>query len=258
MAERPALVLLHGGQVDHSWFRPGFSRLTDLAQLVYVDRRGGGRSDAGNAASWTLARWADDVHELCDVLGIDRPIVLGSSLGGTIAMAYAIRHPEHPRGLILASTSARPRPPAEALAVYRRLGGDAAADAAERFWSQRDEASEAEFIRLCAPLHARFEWTADELARMEYSLEATEHWVRGEASTFDLLDDLHKVRCPTLVIGGEDDPMAPAEGTRAIAEALPSELVRLKLVANAGHGVCRDDPDAFFSAVEAFITELRT
>jgi pimeloyl-ACP methyl ester carboxylesterase len=256
MAERRTLLLLHGGQVDHTWFRPGFSRLASLAQVVYVDRRGGGRSDVGNSTSWTLDRWADDIYDLCDVLGIESPIVLGSSLGGTVAMAYATRHPEHPGGLILASTSARQGPPEEALAAYRRLGGDTAARAAARYWESRDAEAEAEFLRVCAPLHARYEWTSDELARMRYSLEATEHWVRSEANSFDLLGDLHKVRCPTLVIGGADDPIAPPDGVRAIADALPSDLVRLKLIANAGHGVCRDNPEAFFASVEEFLTEV--
>jgi pimeloyl-ACP methyl ester carboxylesterase len=64
MRERPTLVLLHGGEVDHSWFKPRFSVLADAAQLVYLDHRGFGRSDRSSPSSWTLERWSDDVHEL--------------------------------------------------------------------------------------------------------------------------------------------------------------------------------------------------
>jgi pimeloyl-ACP methyl ester carboxylesterase len=48
-----------------------------------------------------LAQWGDDVRAFCDVLGIERPIVLGASFGGKVAMAYATRHQTHPAKLIL-------------------------------------------------------------------------------------------------------------------------------------------------------------
>src|SRR5262245_30628486 len=108
MKQKPTLLLLHGGPgVDHSLYKPAFSALADVAQVVYLDHRGNGRSDRGDKEAWTLARWADDAHEFCNVLGIENPIVYGASFGGMVAMAYATRHPEHPRKLILVSTAAR-------------------------------------------------------------------------------------------------------------------------------------------------------
>ncbi|SEH01125.1 alpha/beta hydrolase fold [Nonomuraea solani] len=64
-------------------------------------------SQDSDPATWNLDQWADDVHELCQVLGITKPIVLGWSFGGTVAMNYAARHPGHPAKLILQSTVAR-------------------------------------------------------------------------------------------------------------------------------------------------------
>jgi proline iminopeptidase len=61
--------------------------------VIYLDHRGNGRSDAGPKELWTLAQWGDDVRSFCDALGIERPIVLGVSFGGMVAMAYATRHP---------------------------------------------------------------------------------------------------------------------------------------------------------------------
>ena len=55
MHERPTAGLLHGGPgFDHSNFKPEYSRLTDVAQLVYLDHRGNGRSDWGDATTWNL------------------------------------------------------------------------------------------------------------------------------------------------------------------------------------------------------------
>ena len=254
MRSRPTLVLLHGGEIDHSWFKPRFSVLTDVAQLVYVDHRGFGRSDMGTPRAWTLQRWGDDVHELCDVLGIDRPVVLGSSLGGTIAMAYASRHPDHPRGLILASTTAR-RNVAPQLDAYERLGGKGARRIAEAFLVDRDPTAQQDWVDTCAPLNARYSWSADELARIEDCAAVMDHWGRGEGRTFDLRADLRNVRCPTLLIAGRDDPLAPPAAMIEIAESLSDGIARLEVVEGAGHRVCRDAPEAFFSLVRPFLLE---
>src|SRR5438874_9665519 len=85
MRERPTVVLLHGGPgFDHSLFKPAYSQLADVAQVVYYDHRGNGRSDHGDPAEWNLDVWADDLHGLCEALGIERPIVLGWSFGGFV------------------------------------------------------------------------------------------------------------------------------------------------------------------------------
>jgi proline iminopeptidase len=60
-----------------------------------------------------------------------------------------------------------------------------------------------------------------------------------------MLGDLSRVRCPTLVLGGEEDPITPIECQDDIAAAIPSELVSYKRFAGAGHGVFRDDPAAY-------------
>ena len=101
MREKPTLVLLHGGPgLDHSIYKPAFRALADVAQVVYLDHRGNGRSEPGAREAWSLAQWGDDVRGFCDALGIAHPVVLGISFGGTVAMAYATRHPEHPAKLI--------------------------------------------------------------------------------------------------------------------------------------------------------------
>ena len=108
MSEKPTLLLLHGGPgFDHSGFKPAFSALSDVAQIVYYDHRGNGRSTGTDPATWNLTQWGDDVKGLCDALGIVKPIVCGLSFGGFVAQAYATRYPEHPGKLILLSTVAK-------------------------------------------------------------------------------------------------------------------------------------------------------
>src|SRR5262249_33287882 len=97
---------------------------TDVAQVVYIDHRGNGRSDREPQNSWTLAQWGDDLYEFCRALEIERPIVMGQSFGGMVAMSYATRHPEHPGKLILSSTAASLRKHVErSIAMFRAKGG---------------------------------------------------------------------------------------------------------------------------------------
>ena len=90
MRQRHTVVALHGGPgADHSILRPLLHQITDIAQVIYVDHRGNGRSEDGDPSDWTLAQWGDDVRTLCDILGVQKPIVYGASFGGVVAQAYA-------------------------------------------------------------------------------------------------------------------------------------------------------------------------
>jgi proline iminopeptidase len=94
MRERPTIVLVHGGpgSYDHSYFKPHFGRLAGEAQVVYLDLRGHGRFEWHDPADWSFELCADDLRAFCNSLGIVKPVVLGHSMGGFVAMLYGIRH----------------------------------------------------------------------------------------------------------------------------------------------------------------------
>src|SRR5437870_9792745 len=65
MRERPTIILLHGGPgFDHTPFKAHYSLLTEIAQVVYYDHRGNGRSEDGPRERWHLDQWADDLRTL--------------------------------------------------------------------------------------------------------------------------------------------------------------------------------------------------
>src|SRR3954471_23368876 len=134
MREKPVLLMLHGGPgADHSIYRPAYSALADVAEIVYLDQRGNGRSEDGPREGWNLAQWGDDVHAFCETLGIANPIVLGASFGGMVALAYATRHPDHPSRLILLSTEAAGGTYLERrVELFERFGGPEVGAAARR------------------------------------------------------------------------------------------------------------------------------
>lgn len=258
MREVPTLLLLHGGPgFDHSTFKPVMAPLADAVQLVYLDHRGQGRSDPVPRSEWRLERWSDDVKDFCDALSIERPIVMGDSFGGMVAMSYAIRYPGEPAGLILSSSPARLRLD-RMLPVFERLGGNEAREAARAFWENPCAELASEYMRRCLPLYTRTRSFSD-AATMRRALTNTElmfHFLSGEMQNFDLLPALHSIRCPTLILAGEDDPVCTLADAEDIANAIPSPLVRLERFANAGHGVFRDAPARALAVIREFIAGI--
>jgi pimeloyl-ACP methyl ester carboxylesterase len=126
--ERPTLVAVHGGPgLDHINMKAGLAPLAESLQILFYDQRGHGRSDHGTAGFWNLRTWADDLRRLCDALGLSTPVVLGSSFGGFVALAYAGLFPAHPGGIILAKTTGGRPDHRLSVEIFRRLGGDEAA-----------------------------------------------------------------------------------------------------------------------------------
>ena len=68
-----------------------------------------------------------------------------------------------------------------------------------------------------------------------------------------MFPDLHRIQCPTLVMGGEDDPMHPIESQADIAAALPPHLVQFERFANCGHAVVPDAPERAMALIRDFI-----
>lgn len=263
MREKPTLILLHGGPgFDHSIYKPAYSALAESAQIVYLDHRGNGRSESGDRESWTLTQWGDDVRAFCDVLGIAKPIVLGASFGGMVALAYATRHPTHPSKLVLISTEAAGGTHKERrVALFEKFGGpEVGALARRRFLEAQghlDQASIEAWRQLAFPLYTRSPRDPDVARRAINRPDVLQWFTRpgGESNSFNMFGDLHRIQCPTLVLGGEDDPMHPIESQADIAAALPAHLVRFERFPDCGHAVIPDSPERATAVIRNFITQ---
>src|SRR5712672_421009 len=86
------------------------------------------------------------------------------------------------------------------------------------------------------------------------------HWFTrpgGEGNGFDMSGDLYRIQCPTLVLGGEDDPMHPIESQADIAAALPPHLVQFERFADCGHACMPDAPERTLAVIRDFIPRLK-
>lgn len=255
MREKPTLIVLHGGPgVDHSIFKPGFGQLSDICQIVYVDHRGNGRSDDGDPSTWTLAQWGDDVRGLCDVLGIEKPIIYGASFGGYVAQAYATQNPDNVGGLILASTAAQVDFE-QIYAAFASIGGPEAGQIARAYWSDPTPDRRHAYLHTCFPLYSVTPQNPDVMARLILKNPVAMHFngPKNEHGHLDFRDALGPLACPALILVGDRDPIMPRAFSDVIAAHLPQAAYHV--LENAGHLLEHDAHDIFFAHIRHFITE---
>jgi proline iminopeptidase len=257
MRERPTVVLLHGGpgSFDHSYLKPDFTRLAEVAQVVYFDLPGHGRSDWGDPEAWSFELCGDAVRGLCDTLGIESPVVYGHSLGGFVAMIYAVRHPGHAGALVLQSTFARfdlDRIEEE----FRRRGGEEAGSVARLVYGgEGASVSDEEWERTWKLIG---HWVPGEEEDARTIVNAAVNRTGGEAMRrFDVVGELGVIECPVLVCVGELDAITPVSAAREIHAALPAGNASLEVVEDAGHFTWRDAPDRYWPLVLDFVRSYR-
>ncbi len=98
----------------------------------------------------------------------------------------------------------------------------------------------------------------DAQARTTLRLEVFRHFSLpgGELHTMDFRSDLARISCPTLLLGGMEDPITPPHLAREMASAIASGLATLRLFEGAGHGAFRDTPAPVHQAIRRFIAGL--
>jgi proline iminopeptidase len=251
MRQRPAVVLVHGGPgvYDHSYLKPDFARLAEHAQVIYLDLRGHGRSDWGDAAGWSFEACADDIRGFCDTVGIVRPVVFGHSMGAPIVLLYGARHPGHAAGLIVQAGFARFDVP-RLVEGFRRVAGDEVAELAGRSF-RGEEVPEEEGPRIGAAFGPRVP-DDDQRARPRKNLELNAPGMDVVRST-DIRDQLGAVTSPTLVVVGELDPVTPVGAAEEIVAALPEGVGQLEIVGAAGHWAWKDAPERYWPTIVEFI-----
>jgi pimeloyl-ACP methyl ester carboxylesterase len=111
----PPLVFIHGWIGDHQALLPQITYFARRRRVVAINLRGHGDSDAPQQ-DYTIDGFADDIAWQCDQLGLYRPLIVGHSLGGMIALELAGRYPDLPSGVVMIDTIIFPPPKAAELA----------------------------------------------------------------------------------------------------------------------------------------------
>ncbi|RME87096.1 MAG: alpha/beta fold hydrolase [Anaerolineae bacterium] len=215
------LVLLHGFPLDHTIWDEVAPLLEGRADVILPDLRGHGASEAPES-SYSIDDMADDVTALLDHLGVERATVVGHSMGGYVALAFAQRHLDRLAGLGLVATHAAADSP------ERRAAREA----------QMKEVAEKGVAPLAEGMSAKLTRDPALAARLRNLILKTKPAgvigaLRAMAGRPDRREFLPSVDVPAVVVIGLDDAILPPELGREMASLLPQ--ARLFEIAGVGH-----------------------
>jgi esterase len=245
----PPLCFLHGGAAHAHWFDAVTPSLGGRFHVVSLDQRGHGESQWAVPPAYGTEDFAADLRGLMDGLGWTRVTLVGHSMGGHNAMAFAAWHPERVERLVIVDS--RPVIPDERLTVMHargrrspRLHPTAAAAAATFRLLPRDT--------LAAPAllaHMGRAAVTRRVGGWGWRFDPSTH---GERRPVDAWPLLSKISASTLVVRGGLSPVLTAE----MAEQLRASIPRASLVTipHAYHHLTLDAPTAFTAALTHFLT----
>jgi pimeloyl-ACP methyl ester carboxylesterase len=181
------LILLHGGLMSGEMFGPALTALAEQHRVVVADLQGHGRT-ADIDRPLDVRLMADDIAALIDHLGLDRPDVVGFSLGGGVALHTAIRHPDKVGRVVAASAHIRRS------AIFPEL------------LQQQGQvgAAAAEFMK-DTPMYQIYQRVAPRPEDFPRLLDKIGQAMRED---FDFSEDVRGLRVPTLIMAADAD-MAP-------------------------------------------------
>lgn len=245
--EGPVVTLIHALGLDRGMWWQQVPVLAAEQRALAYDVRGHGHSGKP-PGPYSLDLFAADLRALLAALGVDRTHLLGISMGGMIAQSLALQYPKLVASLILADTSS-------------------AYDAeARKVFHQRAALSEAEgMVPLVEPTLERW-FTApfrqehpDIVDRLRQTLLRNDPRAYATAaravSDLNFTNQLARLRCPTLVIVGEQDAGTPLAMAEVIYRHIRGSL--LKVIPQAAHLSTVEQPETFNAAVLEFLRGLR-
>ena len=231
------LVLLHGYPLDHTIWKEVAVLLENDFDLIMPDLRGFGESGAP-AGSYSMADYAADVISILDQLDIQKAAVVGHSMGGYVALAFARAYPGRMLGLGLVSSQTLADSPERKTSRYEE---------AEHVMAQGvKDVAEGMSVKLTAdvPLQVRLK----ELI-LRQRPEGLAGALRAMAERPDMTDLLSGFKLPLILVHGLADALIPVERAENVNEAVTQ--ARLTELINVGHMPMMEAPQLTAKSIRA-------
>jgi N-formylmaleamate deformylase len=249
---KPALVMVHGITDDGLCWMPVAEILSQKFDLIMVDLRAHGKSEAPDQG-YTIEDLAIDLAHLIRGLELEKPIILGHSLGAITSLVLAGLYPDLPRAVILEDP-----PPLWFQDDSHHANVDFLSDMAEWIISNKRKTKDDLLAEVQSDNPA---WSPAELdpwadSKHRYSLKVVELIYPRASASIDFSSLLPRVKCPVLLISA-DTSLGAITGEDAIAklnESVPS--LQVIQITGAGHNISRDQFVPYIETVEKFISRL--
>jgi 3-oxoadipate enol-lactonase len=243
------VILLHGFPLDHRMWQSQIDALSGNYRVITPDLRGMGQSDVPKS-NISIDQYANDILTLMDKMGIEKAALGGFSMGGYVAFALLRKAPKRFTSLILANT----RPEADgqearknrlnmAVSLYEK-GSVVARDA--MLPKLITEPSKQDHPKL-----------VDTLSMVMESMpaEGLVHACLAMAFREDSVDLLSSISVPTLVIAGEQDPIAPPDVMKKMADQITGASYHV--IPAASHLTPMEKPEAFNALLIDFLKSIK-
>lgn len=265
-AERPALLILHGGPgVPHDYLDGLAALAAPDRRVVFYDQLGCGRSDCPDEPGrWRLERFVAEIGRVREALGLDRVVLYGQSWGGMLAIEYALARPPGLAGLILANSTPssalwgaeaarlRAELPAALRAILARheaAGSTDHPDYQEAVWAYYRR-----HVLRIEPMPEHVRRSLEHIGQ-PYGVMwgPSEFHITGNLKDWDRSARLGEIAVPTLLISGEHDESTPAIN-RVMQQGIPG--ARWALLDGCSHLAHIEAPEAYLKALREFLAGL--
>jgi proline iminopeptidase len=263
MRERPTAFLVHGGPgVDHTSLKARYGALAGKMQLVYFDHRGHGRSGRCRPETYTLDENVEDMEALRQYLGLGPIVSIGTSYGGTVALAHAARYPDSVSHLVLVATVCHAGYVQRARELVAERGTAEQVRCCEDLFNGRidtEERMRAYFLAM-GGLYARVNDPALSDIGLRRAILSPEplnraHGPGGTLRDYDLRPELGRITAPTLILAGRYDWICPPEFSEEMHRLIPGS--DLRVFEYSAHAIGGDEPERFLDAVAGFVVYRR-
>ena len=254
------LVLMHGGPGADLYTMMSFKPLADQFTLIFYDHRCNGRSEGAELSSLYWENLTADADALREKLGYEKWAVLGHSFGGYVALEYALRYPDRLSHLVLVDTGGDSRWAQEnAPKVLAQRGySPELVDLARNFLNGQIKPEE--MFPDLMKLGEAYTYHVSPWQIPHMVLTGLQTKLRPEALIYaaprflkdwSVMDRLHEIKVPTLILAGREDFQFPPEHQQELAAGIPNS--RLVIIDRAGHNVQDEQPGEVQRAIRDFL-----
>ena len=245
--EGPTIVLTHGIGGSGADFAPIVPALAQRYRVLTWDVRGFGQS-ARPADGYSITQFARDLAGLLDAVGVEKAVIGGTSMGGTITQRFILDFPERSAAAVIMSTSSEVN--------------EKARDA----WLRQADAIERDGMAAWVRRSRPPQQTDEYMREHPELLEAEERRIRNNpdghvyaqvtraVADYNYTQELESVRIPALVLVGSKDPQTPPGGSVIISRRIPG--AELHILDGFGHGLPREAPEQVVALISAFLDRV--
>jgi len=251
---RPLLFLHGGGLNAHTWDVVALM-LRNRYRGIALDQRGHGDSEWSPAIDYGVETQLRDVEGFIDLLKLENPVLVGQSMGGLNSIAYAVRHSDRMKGLVVVDVGPEINP--SGAERIREFSSTPELDSPEAFL---ERAVKFNPLRDPTVLRRSLFYNLRQLPSGKWALKhdqrraSEEAWRISTAQRERLAGEVTKIACPTLIVRGALSDILTDDAAERFAQSLPR--ARWVRVEKAGHNVHGDNPRGLLDAMVPFLDEI--